>query len=259
MSHCQRLISHSMKHCKQPHHFPISHPAAASSGIVIVISVALLPSSNPKCVHVLYMFVHFVCSPYFNVHRNRSTSTIPLCQQTLDAHSSCLSFQLFNCSLLKNQHDDIFYPSFKFHNVVNLSVISTIKSTFVLSAARHWQTYQSLRRNIIHSNRFPTRSRRSTLQNQRHGVLWRQPLFFPLPPNLVVPSLHLINGDLFYFVILIIFLAYSCQFFPPRLSILRFDLSSSTLTEEIPEFTQRSFHILHTLNCCQSLEFSFVF
>ena len=93
---------------------------------------------KPQCVDFLYTLVHFVCSPHFNLHQDRQTSTLTLCQNTLNACSSCLPFQLFNCSLLWDQNDDMFYSCFNFTSVT--TQVSSLKSTYDFLNSSPWQT-----------------------------------------------------------------------------------------------------------------------
>ena len=163
--------------------------------------------------------------------------------------------------LLSSQESARWYllSKFQFPQCCNLSFSSPSKAPLFFGAARHGKHASSSEEISSTLTAFPLAVEDQLCKIKDMVCFGGNLCSFLCLSNLVIPSLHLINSDLFDFVILIIFLAYSCQFFLPRLSILRFDFSSSTFTEEIPEFTQRSFHILHTLYCCQSLDFSFVF
>ena len=258
VSHCQRLISHSMKHCKQPQHFPISHPAAISSGIVIVISVALLPSNPNVCTFCTRSFILYVLL----ISMSNEIAKYPQyhCANTLWMHIPLVCL-LPTFELLSSQESARWYLSSKFQcpQCCNLSFISPSKAPLFFQQHAMANIPVAQKKYLPLQPLSHSQSKIHSAKSKTWCALEVTFVLSSVSQSNVIPSLHLINSDLFYFVILIIFLACSCQFFLPRLSILRFDFSSSTLTEEIPEFTQRSFHILHTLYCCQSLDFSFVF
>ena len=92
----------------KPSSGPRSLAAAAMSLMAVEISVALLPSSNPKMWGVLPALVPFHHFSQLHFEQDGEATAIALGQDILHAHASSLALQSVHLLILGIQDDDMF-------------------------------------------------------------------------------------------------------------------------------------------------------